>query len=153
MQKKEVLKTIKACLKTIKCSYFIKTGKKTEKPKINFSKVRIEKIRKDFNESRHKFSKSKLKEARRNLYEIKNRWGLFALRMEEVEKSLDELEKNLSRIKKYYDYDDAEYRGIKVVKDLFDLSINEDYYKPIITKSAFNNNYIQYESRGNKEKY
>ena len=36
------------------------------------------------------------------------------------------------------------------VKDLFDLSIDEDYYKPIITNSAFNNNYIQYESKENK---
>ena len=32
------------------------------------------------------------------------------------------------------------------------MSIDEDYYKPIITESAFNNNYIQYESRGNKYK-
>ena len=32
------------------------------------------------------------------------------------------------------------------------MSIDEDYYKSIITKSTFNNNYIQYESRGNKEK-
>ena len=38
------------------------------------------------------------------------------------------------------------------MKDLFDLSTDEDYYKPIITKSVFNNNYIQYESRGNKDK-
>ena len=72
--------------------------------------------------------------------------------MEETEKNLDELERNLSKTKKYYDYDDAEYRGIKDVKDLFDLSIDEDYYKPIITKSAFNSNYIQYERRGNKDK-
>ena len=72
--------------------------------------------------------------------------------MEEIEKNLDELERNLSKTKKYYDYDDAQYRGIKDVKDLFDLSIDEDYYKPIIAKSAFNNNYIQYESRGNKDK-
>ena len=68
------------------------------------------------------------------------------------EKNLDELERNLSKTKKYYDYGDAEYRGIKDVKDLFDLPIYEDYYKPIITNSAFNNNYIQYESRGNKDK-
>ena len=33
---------------------------------------------------------------------------------------------------------------------MFDLSISEDYFKPIIVKSAFNNNYIQYESRGDK---
>ena len=38
------------------------------------------------------------------------------------------------------------------VKQLFDLSIDEDYYQPIITNGAFNNNYIQYESKGNKNK-
>ena len=32
------------------------------------------------------------------------------------------------------------------------MSIDEDYYKLIITKGAFNNNYIQYESKGNKGK-
>ena len=32
------------------------------------------------------------------------------------------------------------------------MSIDEDYYKPIKTNSAFNNNYIQYESKGNKGK-
>ena len=36
--------------------------------------------------------------------------------------------------------------------DLFDLSISEDYYKPIIVNGAFNNNYIQYESKGDKDK-
>ena len=33
---------------------------------------------------------------------------------------------------------------------MLDLSISEDYYKPIIVNSASNNNYIQYESRGDK---
>ena len=32
------------------------------------------------------------------------------------------------------------------------MSIDEDYYKPIITKGAFNNNYNQYESKGDKGK-
>ena len=32
----------------------------------------------------------------------------------------------------YYDYDDIEYRGIGDVKNFFDWSIDEDYYKPII---------------------
>ena len=27
------------------------------------------------------------------------------------------------------------------------MSIDEDYYKPIIINSAFNNNYIQYENK------
>ena len=72
--------------------------------------------------------------------------------MEEIEKNLEKLKRNLFKTKKYYDYDDAEYRGIKDVKDLFDLLIDEDYYETIITNSSFNNNYIQYKSRGNKYK-
>ena len=35
---------------------------------------------------------------------------------------------------------------------MFDLSIDEDYYKPIIARGAFNGSYIQYESKGNKGK-
>ena len=36
------------------------------------------------------------------------------------------------------------------MSDLFKLSINEDYYKPTLAKSGFNNNYTQYESKGDK---
>ena len=34
--------------------------------------------------------------------------------------------------------------------NLFKLSIGKDYYKPILVKSGYNNNYIQYESKGDK---
>ena len=54
------------------------------KPKINFSKPRIEKIRKEFNESRHKLSKSKINEIKRNLYEIENEKNLFASKIKEI---------------------------------------------------------------------
>ena len=128
-----------------------KQVKKSKKPKINFSKARIEKIRKEFNESRHKFSKSKINEIRRNLYEIENEKNLFALKIKEIRRNPLGLEENLFKPKKY-DYDDTEYKGIRDVKDIFDLSVDEDYYKPIITNGAFNNNYIQYESKGNKDK-
>ena len=33
---------------------------------------------------------------------------------------------------------------------MFKLSIDEDYYKPTFVKSGYNNNYIQYESKGDK---
>ena len=33
---------------------------------------------------------------------------------------------------------------------MFKLSIGEDYYKPKFVKSGYNNNYIQYESKGDK---
>ena len=38
------------------------------------------------------------------------------------------------------------------MKDLFDFFIDKDYYKSMITIGAFNNNYIQYGSKGNKDK-
>ena len=69
-----------------------------------------------------------------------------------LKKNLTELEENLSKTKNYCDYDDSEYRGIRNVRDVFDLSIDEDYYKPIIAKSSFDGNYIQYESKGEKGK-
>ena len=45
---------------------------------------------------------------------------------------------------------DSEYRGIRDAKNLFDLSIDEYYYKPIKTNGALNSNYIEYESKGDK---
>ena len=55
-------------------------------------------------------------------------------------------------MKKYYNYDDLDYKGITGIKDLFN-EITEVYYKPIKTNhSAFNNNYIEYESTGDKNK-
>ena len=33
---------------------------------------------------------------------------------------------------------------------MFKLSINKDHYKPILVKSGYDNNYIQYESKGDK---
>ena len=109
-----------------------KPVKKCKKPKTNFSKARIEKIRKKFNESRYKFSKLKIKEIRKNLCKTENEKNLSESKMKKIEKNLTELEGNLSKTKKYYDYDDIEYKGIRNVRDLFDFSIDEDYYKPII---------------------
>ena len=44
----------------------------------------------------------------------------------------------------YYDDDDFEFRGIENVQDLSNLLI----YKPTLVKSGYNNNYIQYEIKG-----
>ena len=51
---------------------------------------------------------------------------------------------------KYHDYNDYEYKGIKDIKDLFKLSIDKDYYEPILVKSGYNGDYVQYESKGDK---
>ena len=87
-----------------------KPVKKDEKPKTNFRKARIEKVRKEFNDSRHIFSKSKINEIRKNLYEIQNKKNVFQLKIKEIERDLNELEENLSKTKKYYDYEDIEYK-------------------------------------------
>ena len=59
-------------------------------------------------------------------------------------KRLLKLEKSFSKLKKYHDYEDIEYRGIRDVRNLFNLSIDEDYYQPIRTNSTVNGNYIEY---------
>ena len=63
------------------------------------------------------------------------------------------VKKNLFKTdKKYYDYDDIEYKGIRDVRNLFDLLIGKDYYKPIRINNALNDDYIQYKSIGDKDK-
>ena len=124
-------------------------------PKINFLKLKIEEVKEEFNELRDIFSKPKIKEIRRSLYEIQNKINLSVKKINEIEKNLLQLEKNYSELKNYYDYDDVddvEYKGIRDVRNLFNLSIDEDYYKRIKTNDALNSNYIQYESKGDKDK-
>ena len=55
--------------------------------KINFSKQKIEEIRKKFNELRARFSKRKIKEIRRNLYEIENEKNLFTPKIKGIKKT------------------------------------------------------------------
>ena len=54
----------------------------------NFSKVRTEKTRKEFNESRYKFSRTEINEIRRNLYEVENEEVLSAARIKKLEEIL-----------------------------------------------------------------
>ena len=114
----------------------------------NKDKTRIDEIREETKELGHKLSRQELKEIKKNLYEIENKKG--RLESKETKKYLNKLEERIYKLNKYYGYDDFNYRGIKDIKDLFDLSISEDYYKPIIVNIASNNNYIQYESKGDK---
>ena len=56
----------------------------------------------------------------------------------------------IRKLYKYYHEDDFEFTRIRNIQDLFKSSIDEDYYKPTLVKSGYNNNYIQYESKGDK---
>ena len=121
------------------------------KPKTSLSKKKIRKTKNDFNKFKDRFLKPKIKEIRKNIYEMENK-NLFESKTIEIEKNLFELEEILSRLKNYHDYDDVEQKRIRDVGNLFNQSTDGDYYKPIKTKSAFNGNYIEYESNGDKDK-
>ena len=88
------------------------------KPKINISKKKIKEIKKDLSKLRYGFSKSKIGDFRRRFYNIKNQ-NLSTPEIKQTKKSLLELEflkillKSLSSLKKYYDYDDTKYWGIR----------------------------------------
>ena len=91
---------------------------------------------------------------------IKNEKNLSVPEIKETDKNLLDLEKTLSSLQKYYDYDDTEYRGIREIENLFNNLFNraavnkigKDYYKPMKAKRAFKNNYIKYASKGEKNK-
>ena len=138
------------------------------KPKIRINKKKLEEIRKDFNELRHKFSKKEIDKYRKAFYDIKNYRYLSASEIKEVGKNLNELKKSL-RFKKFHgdidsvDYDDLnnyddddfanddEYRKIGSIRRL----LKNDYYKSVKTDDGFagrRNNYIKYTSRGDRYK-
>ena len=111
----------------------------------------MEEIKKYFNEIRYRFSKSKINVFRRSLYTIKIRKNLSSPKIKGTKRNLLELEKYLYNFKRCYDYDDNKYQGIRDIENLFD-EVDKDYYKPIKSKNAFNGNYIEYESKGVKDK-
>ena len=59
-----------------------------------------------------------------------------------------------SKVKKYYNYDDIEYKWIREIQNLFNKLIDEDYYKPTRNITVFDNknNHIEFESKGDKDK-
>ena len=111
------------------------------------NKERIDNIREDLKDFSYKLSKSELKEIEKSLYNIEKRKKISS---KKTNKYLDELDKKIFKLEKYHDYDDHEYKGIKDIKDLFKLSIDKDYYKPVLVKSGHNNNFVRYESKGIK---
>ena len=121
----------------------ISSSKPTKTFKIpKFLKVRIREIEIEFKKSKYKLPKLIRDKIRKNLYEIKGKKNSFNMRQKKTQKSLDELENFLFKTKKYYGYDDDEYKGISYIKGLFDLSNDKDYYKSIIVESAFKNRYV-----------
>ena len=92
------------------------------------------------------------KNIKKELYEMEKKENLSDTEKEEIYdylvkllKTLDKKEKN-----KYHDRDDLDYYGIRDIENLFNNV--DDYCKPILVKSSFNDNCKYYESRGDKDK-
>ena len=126
----------------------------------------IEETKQIFNELRNNFSKKEIKKIKENFRfrELEKKGSLaeqekrekkrYTGKLKEDEEYLKKLkEEDLNRLEryKYNDNDDLDYKGIRQIENLFE-EINEDYYKPIKTKSTFNNDYMEYESKGDKDK-
>ena len=97
------------------------------------NKERIDIIREDLKDLQYELSKDQLQKIRENLYNIEKTKQFISKR---TNKYLNELDKKILKLEKYHHHDDYEYRGIKIIKDLFKLSIDKDYYKPILVKSG-----------------
>ena len=94
------------------------------------------------------------KKIKKELYETENKKNLSD---EEKEKNYDNLVELVNKLNKkekykYHDRDDLDYHGIRDIENLFDNVNDNDYYKPILVKSSFKENYKYYESRGDKDK-
>ena len=105
------------------------------------------KIKRSKNKERIDNIRVELKEIKTNLYNIEKRKKISS---NKTNKYLDELDKKILKLDEYHDYNDYEYKRIKNIKDLFKTSIDKDYYKPVLVRSGYNNNYVQYESKRDK---
>ena len=125
-------------------NYKSKSSESSKKQSKN--KKRIDDIREELKNPKYNISKSESKDIKRNLYNIEKQRKISLKKT----KYLDELDERITRLDKYHDYDDFEYKGIKDIENLFKISIHKDYYKPKLNKSVYNKNYAQYESKGDK---
>ena len=133
----------------------------------------IEETKKIFNKLRNNFSKEEIKRIRRKFYfresiieylkeldqkdsltkEEKQDKKRYTKKLQKAEEYIKKLKEDLSKFGRhqYNDNEDLEYKGIKEIKNLFNKINEEDYYEPIKTKHAFDDDYIEYESRGDKD--
>ena len=101
-------------------------------------------------------TKNDRKKIKKELYETEKKKNLSDKEKEEIYDHLAELVKTLNKKEEYkhHDPDDLDYYGTRGIENLFgNVDVDDDnYYKPILVKSSFKNNYKYYESRGDKDK-
>ena len=135
------------------------------RPRFGIKKNKLKEIKKDFYNLRHKFSKKDADKYRKLFYDIENYRHLSELKIEELRKKFNKLEKSLNLKKprnnintipyedlnsdkelNLEDADNDKCRNFESVRRLFEEP-NRDYYKPKVIDRGFAgevNNYIKY---------
>ena len=88
------------------------------------------------------------------LYEILDKLNTYSQsKKEEIHNNLIKTIRTLDKKEslKKVDFDASDYFGIRDIEMLFNNIDNNDYYKPILVKGAFKNDYEYFEIRGTKE--
>ena len=99
------------------------------KPKIRINKKKLEEIRKDFNELRHKFSKKEIDKYRKTFYDIKNYRHFSVSEIEEARENLNELKKSF-RFKKFHGgIDNVDYDDLDNYDNNYDFADDDEYRK------------------------
>ena len=113
---------------------------------------KISDIRKILSRLGNIVAKSDRKKITKEIDETEKKKNLSDKEKEEIYDHLVKLVKTFNKKEKYkyHDRDDIDYYGIRDIENLFGNVDVDNYYKPILTKSSFKNNYKYYESRGDK---
>ena len=114
--------------------------------------IAIKEVREFFNEIRVSLSREEINRIRKELYKkeavynfLKENDGLAdkeKIVLKNISKYLKKLNNDLKKLNKYHD---------NITHGLDYVFNEEDYYKPTEVKSAFDGNYVLYESRGDKD--
>ena len=99
------------------------------KPKIRINKKKLEEIKKDFNELRHKFSRKEIDRYRKDFYDNKNYRYLSTSEIEKARKNLVELKKSLRFQKFHGNIDSVDYEDLDNYDDNYDFADDDKYRK------------------------
>ena len=91
------------------------------------------------------------KKIKRDLYEIEKKQNLSNRKKEKIYDHLLELVNTLNKKEEYkhHDRNDLDHYGIRDIENLFTNDDDDNYYKPILVRTSFKNNYKYYERQKN----
>ena len=123
--KPETLKLEKLKPETLKLE---KLKPETLKSEIRVNKKKLKKLRKDFDELRHKFSKKEMHRQRKAFHVAKNKKYLSKSEIKKTNKSFNKLKKSL-RFKKFCSIDSVDYEDLDSYYYNYDFADDNEYRK------------------------